>query len=92
MDDFRKLRQMSKTYAEEDFKEREQMAKTLMSSSEHTLEIGKIDATKRNLDSEFAQRDKEMAEKLALEKVEQLRAEIRLMNEAKRPGFKQFIF
>ena len=47
-------------------------------------EIGRIDATKRNLDSEFAAREKEMAEKLALEKVEQLRAEIRLMNEAKR--------
>ena len=89
MDDFRKLRQMSKKYAEEDFKEREQMARTLMSSTEQALEIGKIDATKRNLDSEFAQREKEMAEKLALEKVEQLRAEIRLMNEAKRQLMQQ---
>ena len=119
MADFRKLRQMSKKYAEEDFKEREQIARTLQAravscklersqpkihsfaqmttyywyvisklqpskDSSIVQEIGRIDATKRNLDSEFAAREKEMAEKLALEKVEQLRAEIRLMNEAKR--------
>ena len=107
MADFRKLRQMSKKYAEEDFKEREQIARTLQARAVscklersqpkiHSLaqmttyywyvisklqpskdssivqEIGRIDATKRNLDSEFAAREKEMAEKLALEKVEKL--------------------
>ena len=65
------------------------MARTLMSSGEQIAEVGKIDQTKLNLDSEFAQREKQLAEKLALEKVEQLRAEIRLMNEAKRQLMQQ---
>ena len=83
MDDFRNLRAMSKKYAEDDMKEREQMMENV-SQEDEERQIGKMDASKLNLDSEFAQREREMSEKLALEKVENLRAEIRMMNEAKK--------
>ena len=83
MEDFRNLRAMSRKYAEDDMKEREQMMRNVAQEDEGR-QIGKMDASKLNLDSEFAQREREMSEKLALEKVENLRAEIRMMNEAKK--------
>merc|ERR1712025_426322 len=88
MDDFRNLRAMSKKYAEDDMKEREQMMRN-MTQDDDGRQIGKMDASKLNLDSEFAQREREMSEKLALEKVENLRAEIRMMNEAKKQLMQQ---
>ena len=86
MEDFRNLRAMSRKYAEDDMKEREQMMRNV-SQEDQERQIGKMDASKLNLDSEFAQREREMSEKLALEKVENLRAEIRMMNEAKKVHF-----
>ena len=87
MDAFKNLRLMSKTYAEQDMKERASMQE----EDSEDLQVGRMDAKKLNMDNEFAQREKDNSDKLALAKVEQLRAEIRMMNEAKRQLLEQEI-
>ena len=74
---------MSKKYAEEDLMERQKIETTDDSDIEN-VQVGRMDTNRLNMDEGFAQREKDNSEKLALAKVEQLRAEIRMMNEAKR--------
>ena len=88
MGHFRQLRQQSVKYREEDQRRRE-AEQTGSKPETETNSPNKLDREKRNFDHEFRAREEEKSKLIADRKMDELKMEIRLMNEAKSTQMKE---
>ena len=81
MRNFRELRKQSEKYAEEDLRYREmELREKSLESHNRSTDPKRLDKSKRNLDKAFKEREESQSQKLAAEKMSQLKARIKFLN------------